>query len=128
MISSRGTEVVVCLVPLSISSVEVVTVVSSHAIVSVMLLETVTPSGLVVPLEVVLPAVVVDSVLMLMYAVVVSAVVVVAATVLVVAVVVAAVVVPSVGLGVPRYQTLVGFPKYRGVYLDVVVVEIVVVV
>ncbi len=82
-------------------------------------------------MEVVLPAVVVDSVLMLMYAVVVSAVVVVIATfnvVAVVDVVVAAVVVPSVGLGVPRYQTLVGFPKYRGVYLDVVVVEVVVVV
>jgi hypothetical protein len=66
-----------------------------------------------------------------MNAVVVSAVVVVTATVLVIAVVdvvVAAVVVPSVGLGVPRYQTLVGFPKYRGVYFDVVVVEVVVVV
>ena len=77
---------------------------------------------------VVLSAISVDSVFM--NAVVVSAVVVVAATVLVVAVVdvVAAVVVPSVGLGVPRYQTLVGFPKYRGVYLDVVVVEVVVVV
>jgi len=80
-------------------------------------------------LVVVLSAISVDSVLM--NAVVVSAVVVVTATVLVVAVVdvvVAAVVVPSVGLGVPRYQTLVGFPKYRGVYLDVVVVEVVVVV
>jgi len=78
-------------------------------------------------LVVVLSAIIVDSVFFLMNAVVVSAVVVVAATVLVVAVVVAAVVVPSVGLGVPRYQTLVGFPKYRGVYLDVVVVEVVVV-
>ena len=86
---------------------------------------------MVVPLVVVLPAVFVDSVLMLMYAVVVSAAVVVIATfnvVAVVAVVVAAVVVPSVGLGVPRYHTLVGFPKYRGVYFDVVVVEVVVVV
>ena len=79
---------------------------------------------------VVLPAVFVDSVLMLMCAVVVSAVVVVTTTIVVavVAVAVAAVVVPSVGLGVPRYHTLVGFPKYRGVYFDVVVVEVVVVV